>query len=221
MDLVHKIEHTLLKPSAGERDVIQLCQEALEHRFFGICVAGCFVALARKELAQTRTQIVSVVSFPHGNAHSKSKRDEILTLIDAGAHELDVVMNWGALKEQRTQFLLDELTMLTQAAGSVPLKLIIEASELTAPEKRTACELAQKANFAFVKTSTGFASSGASVADVELMRECVGPLMGVKASGGIKSWAQAQDLIAAGANRIGTSNSLQMVREFTEQSQNQ
>jgi deoxyribose-phosphate aldolase len=215
-EVARKIEHTLLKPSASEKEIIQLCQEAQEYHFFGVCVAGSFLSLARRELVQSATQIVSVVGFPHGNGHSKVKRDEIRTLIDEGAHELDVVLNWGALKEGREQYLLDELESLVQAAGSVPLKLIIEAAELNPSEKRKACELAQKVNFAFVKTSTGFASGGASAADVKIMRETVGPLMGIKASGGIKTWAQANDLIAAGANRIGASSSVQILKECRE-----
>ncbi len=216
-DLNLKIEHTCLKPSASEADIRKLCHEALEYQFYGVCVAGSHLALVRKELSRSSIRIVSVVGFPHGNTHPKAKRDEMLTLIDEGAHEIDIVINWGALKEKREGYISEELNLLSQAAGSVPLKLIIEASELTDAEKKLACELAQRANFAFVKTSTGFASGGASASDIRLMRETIGPLMGIKASGGIKNFIQANEMILAGANRIGASASVSLIQEWKKE----
>lgn len=215
-DFAQKIEHTCLRVDAQSKDIERLCEEAVAHSFYGVCVAGSYVDLARKALGSSAVKLVSVVGFPHGNVETEVKQAEAKRLIELGAQELDVVIHVGALKEGRTQYIQDELEALVHLAKSTPLKLIIETSLLQESEKILACELAVKAGFAYVKTSTGFAGGGAEVRDIQLMRRTLGPLFGIKASGGIKTPSQAMSLIEAGANKIGSSQSVQLIKEFEE-----
>lgn len=148
--------------------------------------------------------------------HSEAKRQELITLAEAGAHEIDVVLAWGKLKSKNISAVETELKSLVAAKSNTLLKLIIETSELTDGEKEQACLLAKNAGFDFVKTSTGFASGGATAADIRLMRKTIGLKNRIKASGGVKTWAQAQELIAAGADRFGSSSSLLILKEWRE-----
>ncbi len=213
-NLAQRIEHTCLKPEASSEDIRNLCREALENNFYGVCVAGAYVKTAREMLKNSAVKIVSVCGFPHGNMHPNAKRHEMLTLLEEGAHEIDIVLNWGKLKDGKVAEVENELKTLVAAKSSSLLKLIIETSELTDAEKEIACLLAKNTGFDFVKTSTGFASGGATTADIRLMRRSIDPEMGIKASGGVKSWGQAAELIAAGADRFGSSSSLSILKQW-------
>jgi len=216
-NLAQRIEHTCLKPSAGYRDIENLCREALESNLYGVCVAGSYIETARNLLKGSPVKIITVCGFPHGNMQAEAKRQELIALIEAGADEIDIVLGWGKLKDARFAEIEAELKTLAESKSDKLLKLIIETSELSDSEKEKACLLAKNAGFDFVKTSTGFASGGAIAADIRLMRKIIGPKMGIKASGGVKTWAAAAELIAAGADRFGSSASLSILKEWKEQ----
>lgn len=205
-DITKLIEHTLLKPDATAAAIERLCREAAQHAFHGVCVNGCWVALARHCLEATEVKVVTVVGFPLGAMDPDVKRYETEAVIDAGAQEVDMVLNIGRLKERDTRFLLRELRDVVEAADERPVKVIIETGLLTDEEKLLACELILDSGAKFVKTSTGFSGRGATVEDVKLLRQAVGPKFGVKASGGINDTPTALSMIEAGATRLGTSN---------------
>jgi deoxyribose-phosphate aldolase len=211
-ELGRYIDHTLLKPDATSADIERLCQEARAHNFYAICVNGSHIERARHSLEDSGVKVASTVGFPLGASESDVKRFETEAAIDAGAHEIDVVMNIGWLKEKRDAQLLRELRDIVEAADERPVKVIIECALLTREEKIRACELIIEAEARFVKTSTGFGPPGATVDDVNLLRETVGPKFGVKASGGIRDTATALAMIEAGASRIGTSNGVAIVQ---------
>jgi len=215
-NLAQRIEHTCLKPSASDEDIRALCREAIENKFYGVCVAGSFIKTAKEVLINSEVKIVSVCGFPHGNMHEEAKRQELITLVEAGADEIDIVLAWGKLKAGQIKEVEAELKSLVASKSRSLLKLIIESSELTDREKETACLIAKNVGFDFVKTSTGFASGGATVADIRLMRKTIGPKMGIKASGGVKTWTQAAELIEAGADRFGSSSSLMILKEWRD-----
>lgn len=212
-ELARFIDHTLLRADATADDVGRLCAEAARHRFHSVCVHGSRVALAsaRLEASESGVLVAAVVGFPLGAGDTDAKRFEVESVIDLGAQEVDVVMNVGRLKDGDERGVLRELRDLVEAAEVVPVKLILETSLLTDDEKRRACSLAVEAGVKMVKTSTGFGGGGATVADVRLMRECVGPRLGVKASGGIRDVATAMAMIEAGATRLGTSAGVAIV----------
>lgn len=199
------IEHTLLKPDATARDLETLCAEARRFGFHGVCVNGSRVELARHYLEDTDIKVVGVVGFPLGAMAGDVKRFETEAAIDDGAHEIDVVMNIAWLKEGDDAAALRELRDVVEAAEERPVKVILEACLLTREEKIRACRLALESGARFVKTSTGFGGGGATVEDVKLLRATVGPKFGVKASGGIRDAKAALAMVAAGANRLGTS----------------
>lgn len=212
-ELARFIDHTLLRADATADDVGRLCAEAARHGFHSVCVHGSRVALAaaRLEALESGVLVAAVVGFPLGAGDTDSKRFEVESVIDLGAQEVDVVMNVGRMKDGDERGLLRELRDLVEAAETVPVKLILETCLLTDDEKRRACSLAVEAGVRMVKTSTGFGKGGATVADVRLMRECVGPRVGVKASGGIRDTATALAMIEAGATRLGTSAGVAIV----------
>jgi len=212
-DLARYIDHTLLRPDATADDVRRLCDEALAHRFHAVCVHGSRVALAsaRLEDSDPAVLVAAVVGFPLGSGVTDSKRFEVESVIDLGAQEVDVVLNVGKLKDGDDRGVLRELRDLVEAAETVPVKLILETGLLTDDEKRRACSLAVEAGIKMVKTSTGFGKGGATVEDVRLLRECVGPRLGVKASGGIRDVATALAMIDAGATRLGTSAGIAII----------
>lgn len=200
------IDHTILKADATEADVTRIIEEAKEYNFFSVCLNPCWVSLAKKKLADSPVAICTVIGFPLGANTAEVKGYEAADAIANGANEVDMVINVGALKSTQYKKVLNDIEAVVKAAaGKALVKVIIETALLTDEEKVIACELAKEAGADFVKTSTGFSTGGAKVEDIQLMRQTVGPDMGVKASGGIHNAEQAQAMIDAGATRIGTS----------------
>jgi deoxyribose-phosphate aldolase len=199
------IDHTFLKPEASARDIDRLCQQAREHRFYSVCVNGSRIVQARHLLDGTEVKVVGVVGFPLGAMASDVKRFEAEAAVDDGAHEIDVVLNVGWLKDAEDARVLRELRDVVEAADERPVKVILETSLLTRDEIIRACRLAVESGARFVKTSAGFGIRGATVEDVRLLRETVGPRFGVKAAGGIRNAATALAMMEAGADRLGTS----------------
>ena len=206
------IDHTVLKPDASPAQIEQLCAEAREHKFFSVCVNGSWVAAARHFLDGSDVKVASVVGFPLGAMSSDVKRYETEVAIDDGAHEIDVVLNIARLKAGEDKYVLRELIDVVEAADERTVKVILETCLLNDEEKVRACKLVVESGAHFVKTSTGFSTAGATIADVKLMRETVGPKFGVKASGGVRDAQTALAMIAAGATRIGTSNGIAIVK---------
>jgi deoxyribose-phosphate aldolase len=207
-ELAHLIDHSVLKPEASA-DEIRAGADVVRRREIAFyCVQPCWVATAARLLADTNARIVAVIGFPHGCDRSDVKARGAAAAHADGAHEIDMVLNIGALKSGDTITVGRDIETVVRAVPGVPVKVILEATALTDAEKKTGCRLARDAGAAFVKTSTGFHSSGgATVADVRLLRASVGPDFGVKASGGIRTLADALAMIEAGANRIGASAS--------------
>lgn len=206
MELNQMIDHTILKADAKEEDVLRIIEEAKKYEFFSVCINPCWVALAKEHLAETSVDVCTVIGFPLGANTSEVKAYEATDAINNGATEVDMVINVGALKSKQYKKVLKDIQAVVEAAkGKALVKVIIETALLTDEEKIKVCELAKEAGADFVKTSTGFSTGGATVADVALMRKTVGPDMGVKASGGIHNEAEAKAMIDAGATRIGTS----------------
>ena len=206
------IDHTLLKAEATANDIEKLCAEAREHRFYSVCVNGTWVDHARSFLEETDIKIACVVGFPLGAMSSDVKRFEAEAAIDDGAQEIDLVINIGRLKEGNDKYVLRELRDVVEAADERPVKVILETCLLTEEEKLRACELVLESGAQFVKTSTGFSTDGATIEDVKLLRDAVGPKFGVKASGGIRDTKTALAMIAAGASRLGTSAGVAIVK---------
>jgi deoxyribose-phosphate aldolase len=212
-DLARYIDHTLLRPDATADDIDRLCAEAAEYRFAAVCVNPTWVRRAAEQLQGTDVAVASVVGFPFGASTPEVKAWEARRAIRDGASEIDMVINIGALKSGLYDVVRDDIAHVADAcreAGAAS-KVIIETGLLTDEEKVIACRLASEAKADFVKTSTGFAKGGATVFDVALMREVVGPRMGVKASGGIRTAEDVEDMIAAGATRIGASAGVRIV----------
>jgi len=210
------IDHTLLNPAATARDVLNLCAEAKRYAFHAVMVNPARVALAAAQVHGTTVRVGTVVGFPLGANLTVTKLAEAETAAQNGAHDLDMVMNIGALKSGDRVLVQTEIRSLVQMAHEhgATLKVILETALLSQEEKILACALAVDAGADFVKTSTGFAASGATAADVALMRGVVGHEIGVKAAGGIHTAAQVAEMVDAGANRIGASASVAIVREL-------
>jgi len=211
------IDHTLLKPEATAAQVKALCEDALAYRFASVCVNPAYVPLAAGLLAKERLAVCTVVGFPLGATLPQYKVFETLADISAGASEIDMVINIGALKSAGYGLVLNDISAVVQTAhnqGAIA-KVILENALLTRQEKILGCLLCKAAKADFVKTSTGFGPGGATVEDVALMRRVVGAEMGVKAAGGVRTLAEAQAMILAGANRLGTSAGVTIVREAT------
>lgn len=206
------IDHTLLKPEATRADVEKLCDEAARHRFASVCVNPFWIRTCAERLKHSPVRICSVVGFPFGATPPESKAFETRMVRDDGAVEFDMVINVGALKSKDDAVVARDIEGVVRAAGhNGTVKVILETSYLTDDEKVRACQLAQKAGAHFVKTSTGYGPSGATVEDIRLMRRTVGESMGVKASGGIRDTEMAVKMIEAGASRIGASASVKIV----------
>jgi deoxyribose-phosphate aldolase len=212
------IDHTLLRPEAMRADILQLCREAREYNFASVCVNGYWVPIAASQLAGSEVKVCTVVGFPLGASSTEAKVSETEAALRAGAQEIDMVQNIGALRGDEDQALEEEIALVAAVchrAGAI-VKVILETALLNDDQKFAACKLAQMAGADFVKTSTGFGSSGATVHDVELMRRAVGPMIdgkgtGVKASGGIRTLDDLLKMLAAGATRIGASASVKIV----------
>lgn len=210
--LAGMIDHTILKPEASPADVEKLCDEARKYRFASVCVNGCNVPVAAKRLAGSGVPVCAVASFPLGAMLPASKAAEARALAEAGAGEIDMVLNVGRLKAGDVGYVRDDIAGVVAAVrGKAAVKVILETCLLTDEEKRKACLAAKDAGAAFVKTSTGFSTGGATVEDIRLMRSIVGPDMGVKASGGIRTRDDALRMIEAGATRIGASASIVII----------
>lgn len=216
-DLAKYIDHTLLKPETSPSAIERLCHEAMEHGFYSVCVNSIHVPLCRELLGSSPVQITSVVGFPLGAMSSEAKAFETKTAIAQGATEIDMVLSVGHLKAGGFATVAKDISAVVRAAGSIPVKVIIETALLTESEKVKACEISRDAKAAFVKTCTGFSGGQATVADVKLMRKAAGSSVQVKASGGIKTIEQARALIEAGASRLGTSSGLSLIGVSNQQ----
>lgn len=209
--LAQYIDHTLLAPDASREQITTLCREAAEHGFYSVCVNSGQVPLAAQSLAGHNVKVCAVIGFPLGAGLSDTKAFEAERAIAAGAGEIDMVLNIGWLKDGLFAEVQDDIAQVKQACGSVPLKVILETCLLTDAEKVKACEICRELNVAFVKTSTGFSRSGATVEDVALMRRTVGADIGVKASGGVRDYPTALAMIEAGATRLGSSSGIAII----------
>ena len=218
MNFAARIDHTLLRPDCTEAQIIQLCDEAAAQGFATVCVPPCYVALAAGRLAGTAVGICTVIGFPLGYATSAAKFKEAEIALYDGATELDMVINVSALKSGKTTAIQDEILDLADLCHvhQALLKVIIETALLSPDEIELAAGLCVAGEADFVKTSTGFASRGASVADIELLRRVLPETMRIKAAGGIRTRAAAEALLAAGADRLGSSNSLALLAETDE-----
>lgn len=210
-ELASLIDHTLLKPTATRADVIRVTEEARKHGFASVCVNSTWIPMVAKMLAGCRTMPICVVGFPLGAAITQAKAAETRQAIADGAEEIDMVINIGALKSGEHDLVLQDIAAVVAAAQGRPVKVILETTMLTREEKIAGCALSKAANAAFVKTSTGFGGGGATAEDVALMRAVVGPDMGVKASGGVRSADDARKMVQAGATRLGASASVAIV----------
>ncbi|HWS30531.1 MAG TPA: deoxyribose-phosphate aldolase [Clostridia bacterium] len=213
MQLNRTIDHTLLKPEATREQVKKLCEEARQYHFASVCVNSCHVGLVAELLKGSDTAACCVVGFPLGAMLSSAKSFETRAAIAEGAQEIDMVINIGAAKEGDWAFVEEDIRAVTDAAkGKALVKVIIETCLLTDEEKVQACLCAKRSGADFVKTSTGFSTGGATEADVKLMRNTVGPDMGVKASGGVRTREDAEKMLNAGATRLGTSAGVKLVQ---------
>ncbi len=212
-EIARLIDHTMLSADATPAEIERLCEEALQHRFACVCVNPAYVPLAAAKLGDTDVGIATTIGFPLGATTATAKVCEAEQALKDGATELDMVLFIGALKAGERELVSEDIAAVATAChdGGALLKVIIETALLSDEEKVLACDIAQDAGADFVKTSTGFAASGAKVEDVRLMREAVGPQIGVKAAGGIHSYDEAMAMIEAGANRIGASAGVDIV----------
>jgi deoxyribose-phosphate aldolase len=213
--LAAKIDHTLLKPEATREEIERVCEEARKHQFATVCVNSTYIGLVAELLKGSVTKAIAVVGFPLGAASTASKAFEAREAVRAGAQEIDMVINIGALKSREYGTVLEDIRQVVDASRPYPVKVILETSSLNDEQKVIGCALSKAAGAAFVKTSTGFGTGGATAEDIALMRRVVGPEMGVKASGGIRTLEDAEKMIAAGASRIGASASVAIVTKAT------
>lgn len=203
------IDHTILKADAGEDKVLEICSEAKKYGFASVCINPCHVAFAAKQLKDSSVKVCTVLGFPLGATTSEVKAFEALDAVKNGAQEVDMVINIGKLKDKDYGYVSKDIKSVVESVkGKALVKVIIETCLLTDDEKITACKLAKDAGADFVKTSTGFSTGGAKEEDIKLMRKAVGKDMGVKASGGIRSYEDAVRMVEAGASRIGASASV-------------
>ncbi len=210
------IDHTILKPEASIDDVRKLCIEAKEYNFYSVCVNSAYVNVAYNFLLHSDVKVCSVVGFPLGAMIKEAKAYEAKFAVDSGAEEIDMVINIGLLKSGKIDLFERDIKKVREACKASVLKVIIETCLLDDKEKILACKIAKEYGADFVKTSTGFSTGGATEHDVELMRKTVGDKMGVKASGGIKTYEDAIKMINAGANRLGTSSGIAIMKSVKE-----
>lgn len=214
MSISSLIDHTALKPETSKEQIEKLCREAIEFGFASVCVNSCYVNLCSQILKDSKVKVCTVIGFPLGATTPAVKAAEAAEAIENGATEVDMVLNVGAVKSGDFDYVKKDIEAVVQAAkGKALVKVILETCLLTDEEKRMCCQICKEAGADFVKTSTGFSTGGATVEDIKLMRETVGPEMGVKASGGIRDFETAQAMIEAGANRIGASASVAIVNK--------
>ena len=212
MGLNKYIDHTILKATASSSDIKKLCAEAIEHEFYSVCVNGCYVADAKHLLQGTDVKVAAVVGFPLGAMTTAAKVFEAKEAVENGASEIDMVINVAKLKDGEFEYVENEIRQIKEAIGDNVLKVIIETCYLTDEEKVKACELSLVAKADFVKTSTGFGTGGATYEDVKLMKSVVGDNAKVKASGGVRDKETAQKYVDLGAERLGTSSGIEIVK---------
>lgn len=212
MGLNKYIDHTILKATASSSDVQKLCEEAIEHEFYSVCVNGCYVADAKQLLQGTDVKVAAVVGFPLGAMTTAAKVFEAKEAVENGASEIDMVINVAKLKDGEFEYVENEIRQIKEAIGDNVLKVIIETCYLTDEEKVKACELSLVAKADFVKTSTGFGTGGATYEDVKLMKSVVGDNAKVKASGGVRDKETAQKYVELGAERLGISSGIDIVK---------
>jgi deoxyribose-phosphate aldolase len=213
MTLASYIDHTLLRADARPEDIERLCEEAIEYGFHSVCVNPLYVQLAAEWLASSKVSVCSVIGFPLGATSTQAKLVETRQAVEDGAYEIDMVIAIGKAKAGDWEYVKNDIVSVAEAAGGeTALKVIIECCLLTDKEKTAACTAAMRAGADFVKTSTGFSTGGATIEDIKLMRWVVGENLGVKASGGIKTYDDALSLVAAGASRLGTSNGIAILQ---------
>lgn len=210
------IDHTLLKPEASSEEIIQLCREAKEYKFYSVCVNSSYIPLAVEQLKGSGVKVAAVVGFPLGAMSTQAKAYETDWVCEQGANEVDMVINIGALVEGRTEEVKEDISVVCQFAHeyNALVKVILETCLLTEAQITLACQLAEEAGADFVKTSTGFSKGGATPETVVLMKKTVGDKLMVKASGGIRDYKTALAMIEAGADRIGVSASVSIMKEF-------
>lgn len=216
MEINKYIDHTLLKQDATEVEIDQLCVEAKEYDFMSVCVNSSYVKRCVDNLKNTDVKVCSVIGFPLGMMTTEAKIFETQEVIAQGATEVDMVINVGALKDKKDKYILNEISQIKRACGKNILKVIIETALLTEEEKVRACKIAVEAGADFVKTSTGFSTSGATVEDVKLMKDTVGDAAEVKAAGGVRTIEDLHNMVEAGATRIGTSGGIALVKGQTQ-----
>lgn len=209
------IDHTILAADTTSDKITKVCEEAIEYNFASVCVNSCHVKNCFNKLKNTNINVCTVVGFPLGAMSTKAKAFEALTAIEDGANEIDMVINIGWLKDCKDDLVLNDIKEVKKVCGTKLLKVIIETCLLNNEEKNRACLLAKKAGANFVKTSTGFSKAGAKIEDVLLMKETVGNNLGVKASGGIHNYKEAEAMIEAGASRLGASSGVAIVTGIT------
>ncbi|MCX7023300.1 MAG: deoxyribose-phosphate aldolase [Spirochaetes bacterium] len=214
--LAATIDHTTLKTIATEQQIRELCAEARKFCFAGVCVNPCWVPLCARELAGSKVMVCTVIGFPLGANATEVKAAEAALAVKQGAREVDMVINVGAAKSGDWRAVEDDIRSVVKASGNATVKVIIETCYLTDAEKEKACEASLKAGARFVQTSTGFGTGGASVDDVRLMRKVVGNRMKIKASGGLRNYHDALQMLDAGADRIGASSGVSIVSELPE-----
>ena len=217
-EVARLIDHTMLKPTTTRADIVRVCEEARAHSFASVCVNTTWIPLASRLLSGSTVKPIAVVGFPLGAMATASKASETRQAIADGAQEIDMVINIGALKGGDHEVVVQDIRAVVEAAAGYPVKVILETTMLSREEKIAGCAISKAAEAHFVKTSTGFGGGGATVEDVSLMRQVVGPEMGVKASGGVRSLADAQKMVSAGATRIGASASVAIVQGKTTNS---
>lgn len=213
MELNRYIDHTLLKATATERDIIDLCNEAKKHKFFSVCINSSYIPLAKQLLKGSSVKICTVVGFPLGATSTNTKVFEAKQAIEAGAHEIDMVINIGFLKSKNYVEVFKDISDVKLAIGKTTLKVIIEISELSKNDIVKACEICLDAKADFVKTSTGFSKSGATLTAVKIMKKTVKDRAKIKASGGIGDFETAKKYIEVGVDRIGTSKGIAIISE--------
>jgi len=213
-ELLKFIDHSLLRPDTTEKEIIALCEEAVRYGFHSVCVHPCCVSAAARQLKNSHVRIAAVIAFPHGMTLSRVKVYEAMETVLLGADELDIVMNIGMARSGHWDDVEKELSDIITATPGALHKIIIETCLLSEDEKIRACEAVMRTGAEFIKTSTGFGPSGAAVRDVELLRSITRGAIGIKASGGIRTLAQVEALIKAGASRIGTSSGREIAEEL-------
>jgi len=215
MELNRYIDHTLLSASATEAGILKLCQEAITYNFYSVCINSGYVPLAKQALGKSEVKICTVVGFPLGAMSTEAKIFEAKKAIEQGATEIDMVMNIGRLKSKNHVAVLKDISNVKRAIGLIPLKVILEISELSKNEIVKACEICIDARADFVKTSTGFSKSGATLTAVKIMKKTVKDLLKIKASGGIRDAETALKYIEVGVHRIGASSGVAMMTKQT------